>query len=61
MNDDCPTCGGGFYAGRCENGYHPWTYKSSWPPLKLRPIPFIDNPKVSDTSDDLKKKETQGQ
>lgn len=35
MNDGCPFCGGGFYAGMCINGYHPWSY-SPWPKLNLR-------------------------
>lgn len=36
-SDDCPSCGGGFYAGTCINGYHPWTYTpGSWPKLSLR-------------------------
>lgn len=38
MNDDCPLCGGGFYAGTCINGYHPWAWSehTPWPKLNLR-------------------------
>lgn len=37
MNDDCPLCGGGFYAGICINGYHPWAWSEHkpWPKLNL--------------------------